>query len=330
MKFGMEKREIKPIGLGCWAIGGPFFDLGAPAGWGDVKDEVSLEALKQGIEMGVSLIDTANIYGAGHSERLVGKAIKGMRDKVILTTKFGILCDEETRTTTGQIEKEADIRFSCEESLRRLGTDYIDVFLFHIGDYPKERAPMVRDVLEDLVKEGKIRSYGWSTSDPERAAIFAKGTHAGSMEFALNVMEDDPGMVEFCRREGMSAICRSPLAMGLLTGKYHADTVMPDQDLRGKNAPPWMNYYIDGRPNEAFLNKLNAIREILTSGGRTLAQGCIAWVLGRGEHCIPIPGFKTPKQVEENVKAVEYGPLLPEQMKEIEEILGQEGEFRGN
>ncbi len=294
MKFGIDKKEIKPIGLGCWAIGGQFFDLGAPAGWGDVKDEVSLDALRQGIEMGVSLIDTANIYGAGHSERLVGEAIKGRRDQVILTTKFGILCDEMTKTTTGQIETEEDIRSSCEASLRRLGTDYIDVFLFHLGDYPKEKAPMVRETLEKLVKEGKIRSYGWSTSDPERAAIFAEGAHAGSMEFALNVMEDDEGMVEFCKREGVSAICRSPLAMGLLTGKYNKHTVMPDQDLRGKNAPPWMNYYIDGRPNEVFLDKLDAIREILTSKGRTLAQGCIAWVLGRGGHCIPIPGFKTP------------------------------------
>lgn len=316
----MKKR----IGLGCWAIGGEFYDLGSPAGWGDVQDDVSLAALRQGIEMGVSLIDTANIYGAGHSEELVGKAIQGMRDQVVIATKFGIFCDEKTKTTTGTIETEEDIRRSLEGSLRRLQTDYIDLFLFHLGDYPKEKAPMVRDVLEDLAEEGKIRSYGWSTSDPERAAVFAKGAHCRAMEFALNVLEDDPAMVGLCREEKLLSICRSPLAMGLLTGKYNAKTVMPKEDLRGKNAPVWMNYYVDGRPNEIFLKKLENIREVLTSGGRTLAQGCISWVLGRSENCIPIPGFKTPKQVEENVRALEYGPLRKEQLEEIDQLLQRE------
>lgn len=324
MKLKLLDMEIPQIGLGCWAIGGQFFDLGAPAGWGDVKDEVSLAALDAGISAGLKFIDTANIYGAGHSEELVGKAIKGRRQEVLVTTKFGILCDEQTKTTTGIVEKTDDIIQSVEDSLRRLQTDYIDILLFHCGDYDKEKAYMVKDTLEELVNKGKIRSFGWSTSDTERAAIFADSKNCYSMEFAENVMEYDPGMMDFCREKNLTAICRSPLAMGLLTGKYKKGMVMPEGDLRGKIAPPWMTYFIDGQPNEILLKKLESIREILSSNGRTLAQGCISYIWAKGEEfAVPIPGFKTPEQVKENAAALEYGPLTAAQAKEIEDILNK-------
>lgn len=317
--------EIPQIGLGCWAIGGQFFDLGAPAGWGDVKDEVSLEALDAGISEGIKFIDTANIYGAGHSEELVGKAIKGRRNEVLITTKCGILCDEQTKTTTGIVQSPQDIIQSVEDSLRRLQTDYIDILMFHCGDYDKEKSHMVRDTMDQLAESGKIRSFGWSTSDPERAAIFAESRHCLSMEFAENVMEYDPVMMEFCKKNNLTAICRSPLAMGLLTGKYKKGITMPEQDLRGKNAPPWMTYYIDGKPNEILLKKLESIREILTFGGRTLAQGCIAYIWAKGEEfAVPIPGFKTAEQVRQNAAALNYGPLSAAQASEIEEILKAE------
>lgn len=321
MKLGWTKIELPPMGLGCWAIGGQFFDLGAQAGWGDVEDAVSLRALETGIDMGIQLLDTANIYGAGHSECLVGKAIKGKRDRVFVTTKFGILCDEDLKTTTGIIRGPQDVIRSCEDSLRRLETDYIDTFLFHCGDYDKEKAFEILDVLERLAESGKIRYYGWSTSDPERAEIFAEGKHCVMMEFAENVMEDDPAMRSFCEKHDLAACCRSPLAMGILTGKYQTGMQMPENDLRGKNAPPWMQYFVDGRPNEVFLRKLEAVREILTSNGRTLAQGCLGWIWGHGKGCIPIPGFKTEQQVVENVKALTFGPLTEEQMSEVDSIL---------
>lgn len=321
MKLEKTGMDILPIGLGCWAIGGEWSDMGAQAGWGDVDDEVSLRALQTGLDMGVKLIDTANIYGAGHSEELVGEALRGKREQALVVTKFGILCDEEKKCTTGIVQAKEDIVGSCEDSLRRLKTDYIDVFLFHCGDYDLEKAPMVLDTLEDLVRAGKIRYYGWSTSDPERAGLFAAGKHAAMMEFAENVLEDDPGMTGFCGENRLTGLCRSPLAMGILTGKYRAGMQMPENDLRGKHAAPWMEYFIDGKPNEAFLGRLDAIREILTSDGRTLAQGCICWILGRGKGLIPIPGFKSERQVRENVSAVDFGPLTRQQMAEIDRIL---------
>lgn len=321
MKFGHTDIRLTPIGLGCWAIGGLWYDLGTNAGWGDVRDEDSLRALDTGIGMGVNLIDTANVYGAGHSEILVGKAIQGRRDKVFISTKFGIQFDPDTKSTTGMIRTPEDIIRSCEDSLKRLHTDYIDLFLFHLSDFPAEDAVMVMETLEQLVREGKIRYYGWSTSDPVRQAVFAEGEHCEACEFALNVLEDDPVMRKYVEEKEITGLCRSPLAMGLLTGKYDRTVNFSRNDLRGKNAPPWMTYFVDGKPNEIFLKKLEAIREILTSGGRSLAQGCLCWILGRSDRCIPIPGFKRAEQVENNVKALEKGPLTKEQVDEIEKIL---------
>lgn len=321
MRLGKSELETAQIGLGCWAIGGQFYDMGVEGGWGDVDDRVSMEALECGLAEGAGFFDTANIYGAGHSEELVGRLAKSHRNEMIICTKFGILCDEEKKTTTGEIQNSADIIKSCEDSLRRLGTDTIDLFLFHLGTYDPEKAYAVRDTLEELVRAGKIRYFGWSTPDPARAAVFAGSPYCIGMEFAENVMEDDPAMRGFCKEKGLAAICRSPLAMGLLTGKYRSGTVLPDNDLRGRHAPAWMTYYVDGKPNETMLKKLEAIREILTSGGRTLAQGCINYIQGCGEHCMPIPGFKTPKQVRENVGALRFGPLSAKQTGEIERIL---------
>lgn len=317
-------KNCLPVGLGCWAIGGQFIDGGAQAGWGDVDDEVSLAALEAGIEIGATFIDTANIYGAGHSEVLVGKAIAGKREQVIVTTKFGILCDEVKKETTGQIQSKADIFQSVEDSLWRLNTEYIDLLLFHLGQYPIDDSEMVLEALEQLVDQQKIKAFGWSTSDPKRAAIFAKSKNCLAMEYAINVLEDDPQMRNFCKENQLLSICRSPLAMGLLTGKYKEGMEMKNNDLRGKNAPSWMQYYIDGKPNLQLLEKLEQIKGILADGGRTLAQGCIDWVLGFGENHLVIPGFKNEKQVLENVAAATFGGLTVAQMNEIEKLLERE------
>lgn len=311
------------IGLGCWAIGGPFTDLNAAAGWGDVDDRESLRALRAGLEMGAGYLDTANIYGCGHSERLVGRAIKGLRDRVVISSKFGILCDEESRATTGQIGSARDVFASCEGSLRRLGTDVIDIYLFHLGDFPPDRIGMVLEALEQLAAQGKIRSYGWSTDAAARARAFAAGSHCGGFMHVENVLEDDAAMVGLCEELHMTSLCRTPLAMGLLTGKYGANARFGKGDLRGEDAPPWMTYYINGKPNAEMLKKLTAIRDVLTSDGRTLAQGCLAWIWARSPRCLPVPGFKTERQVRENVAALEKGPLSAAQMAQIDALLGR-------
>ncbi len=280
-----------------------------------------LRAIEVALERGVNFFDTANVYGAGHSERVLGAALAGRRSQVIIATKFNAVFDETTRQVTGSDPSPAGIRKACEDSLRRLNTDYIDLYQFHAGGYPADEALPVRDTLESLVQAGKIRAYGWSTDYPDRAEVFAQGQNCTSIQLQLNVLDDNPAMLALCEKYDLAAINRGPLAMGLLTGKYTAETRPSADDVRGEKSPEWMKYFKDGRPNPEWMAKRDAIREILTSGGRTVAQGALAWLWGRSPQTIPIPGFRTVKQVEENTGAMQFGPLPADQMREIASIM---------
>jgi aryl-alcohol dehydrogenase-like predicted oxidoreductase len=138
----------------------------------------------------------------------------------------------------------------------------------------------------------------------------------------LNVLDDNPEVIAICEQYNLAAINRGPLAMGLLTGKYDANTKPSIDDVRGENSPEWMKYFKNGKPSPEWLAKMEAVREILTSQGRTLAQGALAWLWGRSGQTIPIPGFRTLAQVQDNCGALRFGPLTPEQMQEIRQILG--------
>jgi aryl-alcohol dehydrogenase-like predicted oxidoreductase len=242
---------------------------------------------------------------------------------VVIATKFNSIFNEETREVTGSSAAPEDIRQACEDSLRRLDTDYIDLYQFHDNGYPADKAKPVRETLEELVKEGKIRAYGWSTDFPDRAEVFAQGENCATIQLELNVLDDNPAVIDICEKYNLAAINRGPLAMGLLTGKYNPSTQPSTDDVRGEKSPEWMKYFEDGRPSPAYLKKIAAVREFLTSNGRTLPQGALAWLWGRSEKTIPIPGFRTVKQVEENCGALEFGPLEKDQMQEIEAILGR-------
>jgi aryl-alcohol dehydrogenase-like predicted oxidoreductase len=288
-----------------------------------VDDDESVRAIHRAIDLGVFFFDTADAYGAGHSERVLGRALAGRREQVVIATKFSNVFDESTKQMTGSNASPEYIRQACEASLRRLNTDTIDLYQFHNGGYDPDQAGTVRDVLEELVSAGKVRCYGWSTDDPERARIFAEGPNCVAVQHQMNVLNDAGPMVKLCEELDLASINRGPLAMGLLTGKYGADSKLAANDVRGENAPDWMRYFKDGRPNPEWLDLLEAVQGILTSGGRTLAQGALAWLWARSEQTIPIPGFRTVAQVEENCAAIQLGPLDAEQMGEIDTLLGR-------
>jgi aryl-alcohol dehydrogenase-like predicted oxidoreductase len=312
------------MGLGCWAIGGPSWDGDVAAGWGDVDDDESIRAIHRALDLGITYFDTADVYGAGHSEVVLGRALADHRHQAIVSTKFGNAFDEVTRRRSGTDASPAYIRRACEESLRRLNTDYIDLYLFHLNGYDPDRAGAVRDVLEQLVAEGKIRQHGWSTDSVAGARVFAQGRHCTAIMYQMNVLDDAAPMTALCEEFDLAGINRGPLAMGLLTGKYRVDTALPANDVRGTRSPAWMKYFRNGKPNAEWLGKVEAVREILTSGGRTLAQGALAWIWGRSPNTIPIPGFRTIGQVEENIAAMQFGPLAAEQMAEIDALLGRQ------
>lgn len=322
-KLGRSGIEISALGMGCWAIGGPFWSGETPHGWGEVDDDESIRAIQRALDLGVNFFDTANVYGAGHSERVLGKAFASIREKVVIATKFNALFDEVTRQVTGSSCAPADIRTACEDSLRRLDTDYIDLYQFHDNGYPADKVAPVRETLEELVREGKIRAYGWSTDFPDRAEVFALGEHCAAIQLELNVLDDNPAVIAVCEKYNLAAINRGPLAMGLLTGKYAANTKTSTDDVRGEKSPEWMKYFNDGKPNTEYLKKIEAVREIITSDGRTLPQGALAWLWARSEKTIPIPGFRTVAQVEENCGALEFGPLRDEYVNEINTLFGR-------
>jgi len=321
--LGRSGIEVSPMGLGCWAIGGVFWSGETPLGWGKVDDEESIRAIHTGLEMGITFIDTADVYGAGHSERVLARALKGKRESVVIATKFSNTFDEITKQT-GESNVSPDyIRQACEASLGRLDTDYIDLYQLHQNGFPADQAGDIRATLEELVAAGKIRAYGWSTDTVESARFFAEGEHCAAIQSQINVLDDAPEMLALCEAHNLASINRGPLAMGLLTGKYTVGTTLGVDDVRGQNSPDWMRYFKDGHPNPDFLIQLQAIREILTSGGRSLAQGALAWLWARSDKTLPIPGFRTVAQVTDNAGAMQFGALHADQMREIDVLLGR-------
>jgi aryl-alcohol dehydrogenase-like predicted oxidoreductase len=313
-------RHVSAVGLGCWAIGGPFLLDGKPDGWGAVDDDESIRAISSAIDKGVTVFDTADVYGTGHSERVLGRAVRGRRDNVVLATKFGFTYDESAREITGTDLSPAYVRRACAASLIRLGTDHIDLYQLHVGDPDPSVVEDTFAVLEDLVDEGKIRAYGWSTDDADRIRGIGGRRRVAAVQFSLNVLSDTPTMLAACDDLGLAGLVRSPLGMGLLTGKFTADSRLPADDVRG-SGHSWVGNFTNGRPDAGSLRRLDAIRDILTSEGRTLAQGALAWILARSTRTIPIPGFKTVAQAEDNAATLDRGPLTPDQMADIAKLL---------
>lgn len=315
--LGHTGIKVSAMGLGCWAIGGPFTnELGNPVGWGQVNDSESVRAIHRALDLGITFFDTADVYGCGHSERILGQALEGVRDRVVIATKFGRVFDEQSRLITGNDASPEHIRRACEASLRRLDTDHIDLYQFHLGDYDTARAAEVRDTLEELVAAGKIRAYAWSTDDPERARIFAQGQHCAAVQHRLNLLEDNARMLAVCDEFDLASINRGPLAMGLLTGKFKAESQLPQDDVRH-------GWNLRQGQQAGNLTKLASLRDALTQDGRTLAQAALGWLWARSERTLPIPGFKTVQQVEENVGALRFGPLNGEQFRQVNALLGR-------
>ena len=315
--LGRSGIQVSALGLGTARIAG--------LGWsrrGDTylpQDEEaerqSVQAIQRALALGITFFDTADVYGCGASERVLGRALAGHRHEVTIATKFGETFDEETCEPVEQEVTPAYVSQACEASLRRLGTDYIDLYLLHLRDYDLAHAPAMREALEDLVAAGKIRAYGWSTDDPARARCFAEGPHCTAIEHRLNVFEPSPEMLALCEEHDLASIDRIPLVMGVLTGRWSRTTLLPETDRRG-----------DWFKDEGFLEAIDLagrLREPLTRDGRSYVQGALGWIWAHSERAIPIPGFRTTAQVAELAGAMAYGPLAEDAMAEVEQRMGR-------
>jgi len=318
--LGKSKLEVSALGMGCWAIGGPWTwdqpgQKSFPAGWGDTDDDESIRAVHTAMELGVDFFDTAANYGAGHSEVILGRALKGKRDKVVIATKFGHIVNEKEKSVYGdaaQIIK--NVRTDVENSLRRLQTDFIDIYQLHEGGYDPKLALELQSVLEDLVSAGKIRWYGWSTDIVDSAREFAAGEHCTSIQFRLNAIYDNPGMRKVCADFDLAGINKDPLNKGVLTGKFNSTSTFPENDIRSREN--FSNPEVVKR-----LKIVDELREIFTSNGRTMAQGALAYIWALDERMVPIPGFKSVEQVTENAGSMQFGPLTESQVKKVQTIV---------
>lgn len=308
-RLGRSGEKVSPFGIGTARIAG--------LGWRDeLAPQVSIQSkrdairqIQSAVDLGVTLFDTADNYGNGLSEHILGKALRGRRDGVVVATKFGEdpLPDQEDPWSldAGPVER------ACEASLRRLGIECIDLYLLHRRDYPLEWASALIEVLEDLVRAGKIRYYGWSTDDVERAKLFAGGEHCIAIEHRLNIFNDNAAMLDLCQEQGLASLNRIPLLMGVLTGRWSPETKLEAGDPRAG----WFE-------QAGFLNLLACAQQIepyLTRDGRSYVQGALGWIWARSPLTIPLPGFRNMEQMQNLVQARQFGPLPLAVMQAIAE-----------
>ena len=310
--------QVPALGAGTWALGGPWDFGGVPAGWGDVDDEVSIAAVRAAYDGGVRLFDTADAYGCGHSERVLGKALAPFRDDVVIATKVGLVFDEATRTGEGVDVSPAYIRRACEASLRRLGTDQIDLYQMHPGQVAADQAPAVVEVFDELLAEGKIRSYGTSNDAADVIDVFAAGAGCVSVQQELNVFGANEAALARCDAHDLAVLARTPLAMGFLSGKYRSVDQLAPGDVR-RATPHWDYFTEAGMPR--WQQRLADVRDELRTGGRTLVQGALAYVWGRSPRAVTLGGIRTPEQAREQAGALDHGPLTPAQVARIDALV---------
>ena len=312
-RLGRSGVKVSPLGLGTARMAGlGWREDSVPQDPSQAKRD-AVRRIQAAVDLGVTFFDTADNYGQGLSERILGEALRGRRDGIVVATKFGedpILDQEDPWSLDA-----SSVERACEASLRRLGVECIDLYLLHRRDYPLERAPALMEVLEDLVRAGKISYYGWSTDDVERARLFARGEHCIAIEHRLNIMMDAPAMLALCDELDLASINRIPLAMGLLSGRWTRNTQLSQDDRRAK--------FFEVEEFLQDLDKVQAMRQVLTRDGRSYVQAALGWIWARSPRTIPVPGFRTIEHVEEDAQAMRFGPLNEEQMGEVQRLLGR-------
>jgi aryl-alcohol dehydrogenase-like predicted oxidoreductase len=316
------ETEIEPLGMGCWPIGGPMFSGGESVGYTGAEDGESLRTIHAAFDGGIRLFDTAAAYGAGHAERLLGQALK-KRPEALVVTKIGIAIDEQTKELTGDEVEPQSVLPAIDRCLARLDRDTIDAVLLHLNGLSVAEAAPIFDQMARAREAGKVRAFGWSTDFSKSIAAVSDLDGFAVVEHAMNVFFDAPRVQQTVAQAGLVALIRSPLAMGLLGGTYDASSSLPTDDIRGagKAKTP---YFENARPGADYMRMLDAVRELLTADGRTLAQGALCWLWAKGAHNIPIPGARTVDQITALTKALTFGPLPAPIMSQIEHLIDRE------
>ena len=310
-KLGYSDLRLTTIGLGTWAIGGGDWRFG----WGPQDDKESMAGIRHALDLGINWIDTAAIYGLGHSEEVVGKAIKGLTERPIIATKCSIVWDEQ-RNISRCLAKES-IRREVEVSLRRLQIEVIDLYQIHWPN-PEEDIEEGWEAVADLVKEGKVRYGGVSNFSVEQLKRIQPIHPVASLQPPYSMIERgiEEELLDYCARQNIGVIVYSPMQKGILTGKFTRQWVrnLAENDHRHGD-PHFQEPQL--RANLELTKDLGSMAE---KRGRTVAQLAIAWVLRRPEVTAAIAGARRPSQIEETVRAGEW-VLSEEDIAAIDELL---------
>ncbi len=309
--FGKTNWEVSEIGLGTWALGGD---------WGHVNESEAIEVLQKAIEKGINFFDTADVYGDGRSEQLIGRVLKNTGRKVYVATKFGRRLNPHF--SSGYTKE--NLESFLDRSLRNLDVDTIDLIQLHCPPTDVYYRLDVFEALDNFVDQGKIRYYGVSVERVEEGLKAIEYPGVISIQIVFNLFRQRPAELLFdqCKNKNVAVIARVPLASGLLTGKMTPETKFPENDHR--------NYNREGKAFDVgetfagvdFNTGLKAVEELkrIKPENITLAQMALKWILMHNEVSCVIPGAKNTKQLEENISASELADLNPDVLKGIKNI----------
>jgi aryl-alcohol dehydrogenase-like predicted oxidoreductase len=306
-KLGRDGLTVSAMGLGC---------MGMSEFYGPTDEAESLATFAAALDAGIDFFDTADMYGEGANEELVGKALRGRRTDVVVATKFGIVRDRQDPRRRGVNGKPQYVKASCDQSLARLGFEVIDLYYLHRVD-PDTPIEDTVGAMADLVKAGKVRHLGLSevSADTLRRADRVHPIAAVQSEYSLWTRDpEESGVLAACRELGVGIVPYSPLGRGFLAGKIKAADQLPPGDFRRQNP----RFAQENLPKN--LELLQRVEQLADEKGCSPAQLALAWVLAQGEDVVPIPGTKRRKYLEENLGALAVR-LLPEDLR----LLGQLG-----
>jgi aryl-alcohol dehydrogenase-like predicted oxidoreductase len=303
---------VPTIGTGLWSVAG--------SEWGPADDKDSLDAIEASLDSGVDFFDTADVYAGGHSEELLGRAMKGRRERFVVATKIGWI-DFDGEAGKSQYDTVDKLVAGVEDSLRRLGTDYIDVIQCHIF-FTEPNTPVFIEGFKRLKEAGKVRAWGISTGELEPVKAFNADGDCDVLQIDYSILNRVPEaeILPYCQKSGIGVVVRGPLAMGLLADKYDASATFPDNDFRH-------NWIEDPEQNQQFLRDLNTVAALrsIVPAGQTMAQLALRFVASHPAVSTAIPGARNARQARSNAAAGLLPKLSSDECGEIDRLVAPGG-----